>query len=239
MSALKSIFGRALQVFFALVFLFSCSEGSKESYDQAEEKSAKKEVKKVEKETTPVDSATESVSEPGEKEDTQEVEEATQGYEAFLKELEGNSITIQEKLDLLKTKGQQYIAESSGKIDELTRYYSNMLQKSASLEKESDFVTCKGIVEKNPSEVSEKFGASDMVYFWAKVNAPKDEVVKLEVRDPNGSEILLNKYFEIKADQQSGFRVYYYKAFHKTGQLEARLYNGQKELIANTTFQLN
>ena len=73
------------------------------------------------------------------------------------------------------------------------------------------------------------------IWVWAKINAPRDEVVKLKWIDRESKEILAERDLSIKKNS-AGFRTYSWKNIKKPGKYEVQLHNSFNQTIGRQEF---
>ncbi len=106
--------------------------------------------------------------------------------------------------------------------------------KAAFIKSDSNFVTCRDVDKHEPVDKATYFDQGK-VWVWAKVNAPRDEVIKLQWVDKENEQILAERSIRIKKNP-TGYRTYWWKNFTKPGTYEVQLYNSFNQSIGRQEF---
>ncbi|KAA3619990.1 MAG: hypothetical protein DWQ05_04495 [Calditrichaeota bacterium] len=99
---------------------------------------------------------------------------------------------------------------------------------------EIGFVTCRDVDNMQPVEPTDSF-EKGQVWVWARVNAPRNEVLKLQWLNTSTKEILGEKDVSIQKNI-NGYRTYSWKNFRETGNYEVRLLNSYNQPIGIQQF---
>lgn len=109
----------------------------------------------------------------------------------------------------------------------------------ASIVSPENFVTCSQVNKRNPEFVSEVFSYG-RVYAWARVFAPREEVLTLKWYAAD-NRVLKSKRITIGKNIGDGYRIYDYKQFHSgdDGVYYLKLFNSSQELIGTRQFRID
>jgi hypothetical protein len=166
-----------------------------------------------------------------------DLESSISNYMTLKKKDENKNQTVSEKLDLWESHNIARLSKVNSKfIEEQITKYKKMEKNYASV-KSNNFLTCKKVENKNPVGITNNFSAGS-VWIWTRINAPKNETLKLEWFNPQENIVMENKTVKVSKNLGEGYRTYYSKRFDEGGTYEVRLYNQEQHLIARNEFQI-
>lgn len=164
--------------------------------------------------------------------------ESIDSFKALEEKDKSPTLTVTEKQRLWDNpKIERLSARDKEKIQKQINDYKTMIAEWASIKNpEENFITCRNVKNLNPVHPSKQF--NDIVYVWARVNAPEAESLRWQFVDLARNKVVHTKYpVKVKKNLGDGYRTHYWKTF-KPGIYEVRLFNSQDQLIGRREFQV-
>ncbi len=107
---------------------------------------------------------------------------------------------------------------------------------SATLFNDSDLVTCQKIKNLSPVNITESFTPGS-IYMFARVRAPKSEMLTVEWRTTDGRSIGSSE-LKVEPNIRTGFRVFAWKNINRSGRYEVALFSQNRHLIGRREFSV-
>lgn len=144
------------------------------------------------------------------------------------------SIIPNQLLHLKSCLHQQDLTETDRQvINKKINAIKSTILTSATIASDKDFITCRNVSALTPQGCREQFSAG-RVYLFARVLAPRNEVLKLVWSD-EGNEIGTRELVVKKSPQ---YRTFAWKSFHEKGSYRVALFNQNSEKIAERFFSV-
>lgn len=159
-------------------------------------------------------------------------------YDSVLRISKSDTMTIFQKQahwTHFFNKHQRKSPEKSMALEQITEI-TNLMDNSAIIDDENNFVTCRGVKDMMPFGISEHFSAGN-IWVWAKIRSPKSE--RIHIKWYNQNSLFHTSTFSVAAS--AGYRIYAAKNYNQecVGKNEVRLYNSNNTLIGRKTFFIN
>lgn len=128
---------------------------------------------------------------------------------------------------------QQHKIESSQELVSL-----KTSGKATILDPLRDFVTCTGVVQNVPQNITNKLPPG-RVYVFARIHAPQQETVTVRWKDSYGNPLTNGtKSYQVSVNLKSGYRLNNWKTISEVGDYSVELLGGDGSLIAVSNFHI-
>ncbi len=158
-------------------------------------------------------------------------------FQDLVNAAEADSLTVQEKLALWKSSGEDFTGDHLQTIQNRVAEAKAMIENYATITEDDNFVACGSVSEnKNPVGIASTFPGPN-VYMWARVNAPRSERLSVTWLDAQGN-VVGQRTHTVSTNTGLGYRIFSMERFQGPGTYEVRLYNSQDALVAREVFKV-
>ncbi len=160
-------------------------------------------------------------------------------YDELLAMHNSDTLTLRQKLNQWKyfisyPRNTAQVAIAKAKVDSLEQLVKN----HASIQHEDNFLTTHNVIGAMPVDTVSRFEPG-FIYMWARVNAPKQEMLTVKLYEKN--QLLLTDSIQVEMNTIPGYRIWKAREFGQSSigkQYDVRLYNENEDLIGRKVFYI-
>lgn len=162
---------------------------------------------------------------------------------ALQKQLSNNQLTVKERLEGLRHFHEELgvtqlriSALDERRINALTIPLEMTSEGSATLASADEFKTCQSVDRRTCLKETSRFRKAEPVHFWARVAAPKNARISVELLNKENRSRIEN--FHADVSPSDGFRVHFSKRIADPGEYEVLLKNEDGLVIGKNQFKV-